>query len=150
MFGSRQDKRHEKTGVLAARQAVAKAQHPRVAEPTARSVLAGSGPLEVATVGAEASVFDALTIMAERDTAAVAVVSPAGIVGVYSERDHARNRLAPDRTARDTPVREAVTGVVARVAPADSVRRCLDLMNEQALTHAAVFGPGRVSRARLL
>jgi CBS-domain-containing membrane protein len=33
---------------------------------------------------------------------------------------------------------------VARVAPADSVRRCLDLMNEQALTHAAVFDEGRL------
>ena len=68
----------EKAGVLAARQAIPEAQHPRAPEPTAKSVLAGLDPAGFATVGEDATVFDALKIMAERDTSAVAVASPAG------------------------------------------------------------------------
>ena len=86
--------------------AIPKAQHSRVPEPTAKSALADAGPLEVASVGEDATVLDALNVMAERDVSAVAVVSPAGVLGVFSERDYARRRLPENRTERDTPVVE--------------------------------------------
>ncbi|MGO9389884.1 CBS domain-containing protein [Rhodoblastus sp.] len=131
-------------GVLAARLAIPEAQHPRVPEPTGKTALARSGPLNVATVGEEATVLDALKVMAERDTAAVAVVSPAGIVGIFSERDHARNCLPANRTAKDTPVVDIMTPFVAGVAPADTLRRCQSLMNERHVTHLAVLDQGRL------
>jgi len=130
-------------GVLAARQAIPEVQHPRVPEPTAKSVLARSRPLAVAAVGEDATVFDALKIMAERDTDAVAVVSPAGLLGIFSERDHARHCLLGNRTANSTPVVDIMTRSVAGVAPADSVRHCLVLMNERQVTHVAVLDQGR-------
>lgn len=144
MFGSLRNKGREKTSVLAARQAVPEAQHPRVAEPTARSVLANSGALDVATVGEDATVFDALKVIAERDTAAVAVATPAGLIGIFSERDHARGSLTGNRAAKETPVIDVMTRFVARVAPDDSVRRCLFVMNERNVTHAAVLDQGRL------
>jgi CBS domain-containing protein len=123
---------------------VPEAHHPRVPEPTAKSVLAGLSALDFATVGEDATVLDALKVMAERDTAAVAVVSPAGLVGIFSERDHARNCLPGNRTVNNTPVVEMITQFVAGVAPADSVRRCLVLMNERQVTHVAVLDEGRL------
>ena len=144
MSGSPRSEGREKTGVLAARQAIPEAQHPRVPEPTAKSVLARLGPLDVATVGEDATVLDALKIMAERDTAAVAVVSPAGLVGIFSERDHARNCLLGNRTANNTPVVDVMTRSVVGVAPADSVPHCLVLMNERQVTHVAVLDQGRL------
>jgi CBS domain-containing protein len=143
MFGFPRSEGREKTGVLAARQAIPEAQHPRVPEPTAKSVLACLGALDVATVGEGATVFDALKVMAERDTAAVAVASSAGLVGMFSERDHARNCLLGNRTANDTPVVDIMNRSVASVAPADSVRRCLVLINERQVTHVAVLDRGR-------
>ena len=144
MSGSPRSEGREKTGVLAARQAITEAQHPRVPEPTAKSALARLGPLDVATVGEDATALDALKVMAERDTAAVAVVSPAGLVGIFSERDHARNCLLGNRTANNTPVVDIMTRSVAGVAPADSVRRCLNLMNERHVAHVAVLDQGRL------
>jgi CBS-domain-containing membrane protein len=134
----------EKTGVLAARQAIPKAQHPRVPEPTAKSALARSGPLEFATVDENATVLDALKVMAERDTAAVAVVSPGGLIGIFSERDHARNDLLGNRTANNTRVVDVMTRAAAGVAPEDSLGRCLLLMNERHVTHLAVLDQGRL------
>jgi hypothetical protein len=86
MFRSPRGDSRKQTGVLAARLAIPEAHHPRVPEPTAKSVLVDLGPLDVATVGDEATVLDALKVMAERDTAAVAVMSPAGLVGIRGGR----------------------------------------------------------------
>jgi CBS domain-containing protein len=145
MSGFPRSEGREKTGVLAARQAIPEAQHPRVPEPTAKSVLARFGPPGVATVRDDATVLDALRVMAERDTAAVAVLSPAGLAGIFSERDYARNCLLGNRTANNTPVVDMMTRSVAGVAPADSVRHCLVLMNERQITHVAVLDQGRLA-----
>ena len=103
-----------------------------------------SRPADVATVGEDATVLDALKVMAQRDTAAVAVVSPIGLIGIFSERDHARNCLMGNRTANNTPVVDIMTRSVAVVAPADSVRRCLIVMNERQVTHVAVLDQGQL------
>jgi len=144
MFGYRRSTDGEKTGVLAARQAVCEPQHSRAPEPTAKTVVEKSGPLDVATVGEDETVLDALRIMADRDAAAVAVTSPAGLVGILSERDYARAGLRESRAAKHTPVVDVMARIVARVAPEDGVRRCLDLMNELEVTHAAVLDEGRL------
>jgi|GEM_PF-2209673 len=133
----------EKTGVLAARQAIPEAQHPRAPEPTAKSVLAGLDPAGWATVGEDATALDALKIMAERDTSAVAVMSQAGFLGIFSVRDYARNLPLGSPTAGATPV----VGVMARsavVAPADSLRHCLGVMKEWQVTHVAVLDQDRL------
>lgn len=144
MSGSPRNEGREKTGVLAARLAIPEAQHPRVPEPSAKSALALLGPLDIAAVGEDATVLDALRVMAERDVAAVAVVSPAGLVGIFSQRDHARESLRGNRTTNTTPVVEIMTRSAATVAPADSVRRCLVVMNERQATHVAVLDQGRL------
>ncbi len=142
MFGRLRSKGREKMGVLAARQAVGKPGHPRAPEPSAASVLAKLGAPGVPTVGADATALDALRLMAERNAAAVAVTSPDGLVGVFSERDHARS--GQDRTAKDTPIVDVMTLDAPRVAPADSVRRCRELMTKRRATHAAVLDEGRL------
>ena len=129
----------EKTGVLAARQAIPEAQHPRAPEPTAKSVLAGLDSAGFVTVREDATVLDALKIMAERDTSAVAVMSPGGFSGIFSERDHARH-CPPGATL----VVDVMARFVAGVGPADSLRHCLGLMKDRRVTHVAVLDQGRL------
>jgi signal-transduction protein with cAMP-binding, CBS, and nucleotidyltransferase domain len=129
----------DKIGVLAARQAIPEAQHPRAPEPTAASVLAGVDPASFVVVGDNATVHDALKIMAERDSCAVAVASPTGFSGIFSERDHAR-KSSPGATL----VVDVMTRFVAGVAPADSLRHCLGVMKERRVTHLAVLDQGRL------
>lgn len=154
MSGIRPSKGRDKTGALAARQMILEAQHPRVSKPTAKSVLERFSPPGVAAVSSVATVFDALRVMAERDTAAVAVVSPEGLIGIFSERDYARNCLLGNCTANNMPVAGFMTRFEAGVAPADSVGHCLALMNERKLAHVAVLDQGclvgLLSKAELL
>ncbi|WP_165498178.1 CBS domain-containing protein [Siculibacillus lacustris] len=144
MAGSPPHRGSDETGVLASRQAIPEAQHPRVTEPTARSVAARSNAQDVAIVDADATVLDALKVMAERDTGAVAVMSPVGLVGIFTERDHARNALLGNRTAANTPVVDLVPGPPATVAPGDGLGRCLAELAERRATHLAVVDAGRV------
>jgi CBS domain-containing protein len=134
----------EHTGVLAERLTIPTARHERVSEPTAKSALAHSGPRDAATVREDATVADALKIMAERDTAAVAIVSPAGFAGILTERDYARKCPPGDGMANNAPVTDVMTPVAASVAPEDSVGQCLAVMNEQRATHLAVLDRGRL------
>ncbi len=151
MFGSLRMKGREGAGVLAARPVVAKPHHPRVAEPTAGATLGGAP--EVAAVGLDARVMDALIAMAERDASAVAVTSPDGLAGVFSAHDYARLSVG-NEAARDMPVAAVMTKRVPEVAPAESVRRCLDRMDETHAEVAAVIDRGLLlgllSRADLL
>ena len=134
----------EPNGVLGQRAAIGETKHPRVREPTAKSVLARHGrPL--AAVGADSSVLDALEVMAERRADAVGVVSPAGLVGIFSERDLARNCVLRNKSPKNTPVAEVMTKFLAGVAPADTVWRCLALMNDLSATHVAVVDQGRLA-----
>ncbi len=144
MFGTLRSKGREKMGVLAARQAVREPHHPRVPEPSAASILSRLALPGAPTVREDATVLDALRLMAERDAAAVAVTSPDGLVGVFSERDHARHCHTDHRAAEDTPVVNVMTRIAARVAPADSVRRCLELMTKRGAAHAAVLDEERL------
>jgi CBS domain-containing protein len=129
----------EKTGVLAARQAIPEAQHPRAPEPTAELVLASLGSAGFVAVGEDATVLDALKIMAERDASSVAVMSRVSFLGIFSERDHARH-CPPGAT----PVVDVMRRFVAGVAPADSLRHCLGVMKEKQVTHVAVLDQGRL------
>jgi CBS domain-containing protein len=132
-------------GTLAARQTIPEAQHPRVSKPTAKSVLERVGLPGVPTVKDTATVSDALGVMAELDAAAVAVMSREKLIGTFSERDYARNRLLGNSAANNMPVAGFMTRFEAGVAPADSVRHCLALMNERKLTHVAVLDQGRLA-----
>jgi CBS domain-containing protein len=131
-------------GVLAGRLAIPEARHPRAPEPTAQSMLARSGAPGAPIVGEDATVLDSLKLMAERDVAAVAVMSAVGLAGIFSERDHARNGLLGNRTAQDTPVGEVMSKSIVRVAPGDSARRCLALLSEGQTAHVAVLDRGRL------
>ncbi|RBP14110.1 CBS domain-containing protein [Roseiarcus fermentans] len=154
MFGSLRNKRRDRPGVLAARLATAEARHPRAPEPTVATALAALRPLALAAVAEDATVGEALRVMAECDAAAVAVTSAAGVAGVFSERDYARNGATGARAAKDAPVAEAMSRTVAEAAPSDTVRRCLDLIAERGVTHAVALDRGRLvgllSRADLL
>ncbi len=154
MFGTRRDKAPKKLGALAARRAVATPQHPRVPEPTASAAAALLGAAEIATVGEDATVLNALEVMAAREAGAVAVTSGACVVGIFSERAYARNTPLANRAASGTPVADVMARVFASVAPADSVRRCLEVLKARDATHIAVLDGerlvGLLSQADLL
>lgn len=144
MFGSRRNKAPEKPSALAGRRAIPAPQHPRVPEPTAKMAVALSGAADVPAVGVEATVLEALEVMAAREAGAVAVTATAGVVGIFSERVYARHRPLENGAAGATPVADIMSRCFESVAPTDGVRRCMALLKERHGTHVAVLDDGRL------
>ena len=105
---------------------------------TVRDILKEKGN-RVWTIGPEASVFEALSLMAEKEIGALVVTDQNKIVGVMSERDYARKIILKGKTSRETPVRQIMTARVFYVAPERTVDECMALMTDKTIRHLPVL-----------
>jgi CBS domain-containing protein len=108
-----------------------------------RELLAAK-PQAVHSVPANATVLDALKIMAENDIGSVLVMDRDKLVGIITERDYARKGILAGRLAKDTPVRETMSRNVLTVTPAHTVQQCMALMTERRIRHLPVVEDGRI------
>ena len=95
---------------------------------------------EVWSISPEASVFDAIKMMAEKHVGALVVVQEGRLVGIVSERDYARKVILRQKSSRSTPVREIMTGRVIYVHPHQEIGDCMALMTDKAIRHLPVLG----------
>lgn len=105
---------------------------------TVKQLLQARGA-EVWTTRPEATVFEALQLMAAKDVGALPVVRGDKMVGIISERDYARKGILKGRASRNTPVRDLMTEKVIYVHPDHSVERCMALMNYHKIRHLPVL-----------
>jgi CBS domain-containing protein len=91
------------------------------------------------SVSPDAIVYDALTLMAEKNLGAVLVMDGGKIAGVFSERDYARKVVLKGKSSRETPVREIMTKEVLYVRPSHSIEDCMALMTEKRARHLPVM-----------
>jgi CBS domain-containing protein len=91
---------------------------------------------EVYSVQPNATVYDALELMAERNLGAVMVVDEKNAVkGIFSERDYARKIIIKGRASRTTRVKEIMTARVLYVEPSTTIRDCMALMTDKHIRH---------------
>jgi CBS domain-containing protein len=109
---------------------------------TVKDLLDGKGH-EVYSVRPNATVYEALELMAERNLGAVMVVDESGAVkGIFSERDYARKIIIKGRGSRTTRVKEIMTAKVLYVELSTSIRDCMTLMTGKRIRHLPVMeGP---------
>jgi CBS domain-containing protein len=95
---------------------------------------------EVFGVSPNATVYDALELMAKKNIGAVVVTDDQGkIAGVFSERDYARKMLEEGRAARTTKVKEIMTTLVVSVNRDTRINECMALMTEKRIRHLPVL-----------
>ena len=92
----------------------------------------------------EASVFEAVQLMAEKNIGSLLVMLDDKLVGLFTERDYARKIVLQGKSSRETRVRDIFTGVVITVKPQDSVEDCMKLMTEKRVRHLPVVDKGTV------
>ncbi len=110
---------------------------------TIRQLLRDKGEREhVWSVSPDATVYEALQLMAEKDIGAVLVTEGEKLVGIFSERDYARKVILHDRSSRETRVREIMTPEVVCVSPEQSVEECMALMTTRRIRHLPIVEEG--------
>jgi len=105
---------------------------------TVRDMLRQKGP-EVWSVPPDATVYEALERMEEKNVGALLVCRGEEIFGIFSERDYSRKMILKGRTSRETPVREIMTRQVIFVGPDQSVEECMALMTDRRVRHLLVM-----------
>jgi CBS domain-containing protein len=115
---------------------------------TARELLEAkrSETTGVISVTPEDTILSALKLMEEKNVGAVVVLEKGKLVGIMTERDYARKVEVKGRTAKDTLVREIMTGDrVIYVTPSDPVDKCKALLKEYGFRHLPVYENDRVT-----
>jgi CBS domain-containing protein len=111
---------------------------------TAREILRTKPIHVVHTIAPTATVFEALTLMAEKNIGALLVTEGEKIAGIITERDYARKMILVGRTSKETPVRAIMTTEVMYVRPGQTSEECMALMTESRVRHLPVIDNGKL------
>jgi CBS domain-containing protein len=111
---------------------------------TAAYILKSKANQTIHTITPEASVFDAVKLMADKDIGALVVMAGSKVAGLITERDYARKVALMSRLSRDTPVREIMTSEVLYVRPERTSDECMALMTENRVRHLPVMDGERL------
>jgi len=99
---------------------------------------------QVFTVSPDATVYDALALMAEKEIGALVVVKNEKMVGIFSERDYARKVILKGKNSQETLVKEIMTSKVMHAAPEEKVTKCLSLMTTNRFRHLPILDGDRL------
>jgi CBS domain-containing protein len=93
----------------------------------------------IISITPDATVYDALKLMAEKDIGALLVMEADKVVGVISERDYARKVTLFGKEPEKIRVREIMSSKVIYVSAAQTVDECMALMTEKHIRHLPVY-----------
>ncbi|SIP97894.1 CBS domain-containing protein [Aquipseudomonas alcaligenes] len=95
-------------------------------------------------ISPDASVLDAVKLLAEKKIGALLVMAGGRLVGIVSERDYVRKLAELERAAFDARVADIMTAEVITVGPRDGVQHCLQMMTDHRLRHLPVVAEGEL------
>ncbi len=93
----------------------------------------------VYSVAPEASVLDALRLMADRGIGVVLVVEDGKLAGIFSERDLVADLAEHDCSSILEPIRQHMTSPVYFVTPEQTLEDCMVVMNAKNIRHIPVL-----------
>lgn len=96
------------------------------------------------SVKPQATVLEALKLMADQNTGAVLVMTGDQVDGILSERDCVRKLDLAERRAADTKVSEIMTADVLYVEAGQSLEECMAVMIDKNIRHLPVYENGKL------
>jgi CBS domain-containing protein len=102
------------------------------------TILARKGSV-VWSISPNATVFEAIQLMADKSAGALPVVDNSRLIGIISERDYTRKVILKGLSSKDTPVRDIMKREVLTASPSDSIADCMRVMTEKQVRHLPVL-----------
>lgn len=99
---------------------------------------------ELYTLAPDATVFEALTLMAKVNAGAVLVMAGDSVEGILSERDCVRKVELEGKSAKTTKVTEIMTSKVVYIEASQPLEECMALMIDKNIRHLPVFDNGKL------
>lgn len=96
------------------------------------------------TIAPDATVFEAIKLMADKNVGALLVTERGKLIGVLSERDYTRKVALKGKSSKDLKVREIITERPVHVTPNHSVEDCMRLMTEHRVRHLPVLDADQI------
>jgi len=96
-------------------------------------------------ISPDASVFEAIEMMAVKNVGALLVTEDNKLVGIISERDYTRKVVLKGKHSKTTAVREVLSSQVVKVTPTHTVQECLRLMTDHRVRHLPVLDGNRIA-----
>ena len=110
---------------------------------TIKEVL-GQQQRPIISVTTDATVRSALEIMATQRIGALPVIDDGRLVGIFSERDYARQGELKGRTCDNTVMRQIMTSPVISISPQTKIDECMQIMTDKRIRHLPVVDEQRV------
>jgi len=110
---------------------------------TVGSILQDKGH-HVWSVSPDASVFQAISLMADKGIGALVVIAGETLVGILSERDYARKVVLQGKSSKDTRVGDIMTSPVFSVGPNHTVDDCMRIVTTKRIRHLPVVQDEKV------
>ena len=96
------------------------------------------------SISPDATVFEAIQMMAEKNIGAVLVMQKEQLVGILTERDYTRKVALRGKSSKETAVKEILSGELIQVTPAHTVGECMRLMTGHRVRHLPVISGGKI------
>ncbi|MDB5730195.1 MAG: hypothetical protein JWQ03_90 [Variovorax sp.] len=92
----------------------------------------------------DATVFDALQLLARFEVGALMVMKGDRLVGLFSERDYTRKIALQGKSSKEVRVADIMTADVLTVTPATRTLECMTLMSQKRIRHLPVCDGDKV------
>ena len=92
------------------------------------------------TINPDATVYDALVILDEKQIGSVLVVDENDkLLGIFTERDYARKLILKGHFSKESKVKEFMSTNLKVVNPETSIIDCMELMTDKHIRHLPVI-----------
>ncbi len=99
---------------------------------------------ELISIQPDASVLDAIKLMAEKGIGSLVVTEGDVLKGIVTERDYARKVIIKGRASDSTAIAEIMTTDVVTTSGDQTVKQCMAIMTELKCRHLPVVDDGHL------
>jgi CBS domain-containing protein len=94
---------------------------------------------QIYSVRPDATVLEALELMAQKNIGALLVLDGETLAGVFSERDYARKVILKGRTSNEALVKDVMTAEVITVQSTQNMEHCMQIMTDHHVRHLPIM-----------